>query len=128
VIDLGAAMGEAAAALQAGGVPTWVDPRDVNVPGCWVHLLTAAADVMHADCATLRLRVCLIVPDVGTTDALDLLSVLYADALAVYRPNTGTPAATRTFLLPDSATAYPGLFYDVDLQATTAPPPAPPAA
>lgn len=124
MIDLQASMLEAAGLLQDADVPTWVDPRDVNVPGCWVQLVTAAADTLDVACGTLRVRVCLIAPDVGTLEALGLLSELYAKALTVFRPNTGAPAATRTFLLPDSGTAYPGLFYDVDVQATT-PDPAP---
>ena len=124
MIELDAAMLEIAGLLQAADVPTWLDPRDVNVPGCWLQLVTMDDDTLGVDSSTFRVRVALIVPDVGTTEALGLLSPLYGKARGALRGNVA-PAALRTFLLPDSSTAYPGLFYDVDVQVSPDTTPAP---
>ncbi len=119
------AMQQLAEQLTTAGVPTRLDPRDVNPPGCWLQRVSQADDILAPDCTTLRVRVALIAPDIGAYQALGLLDGMYAAAVTVLDPNVDGTAYDRTFLLPDSSTAYPGTFYDTDVQVTPDPEPEP---
>jgi hypothetical protein len=110
-------MREVADALTAAGVPTSVDPRNVNLPGGWLQRLTLTPDLLCGG-GTLRLRVVLVAPDVGTEQALDILDDLLDAAWKVAQPNTGAGTTDRTILLPDSSTPYPATAYDVDYKIT----------
>jgi len=120
MIDTRAALQQLADALTAGGVPAAVDPRDVNLPGAWVQRVSRFEDLL-GDCATLRVRVMLISPDVGTWDALGHLDAMYDLATAVLPPNTGAPSLDRTVLLPDASTPYPATAIEADVQISPDP-------
>jgi len=111
------AMLEVVDALASAGVSATIDPRNVNLPGVWVQRLTLTPDLLCGG-QTMRLRLVLVAPDVGTEQALDILDDLLDAAYKVAQPNTGTGTTDRTVLLPDSATPYPATYYDVDYQIT----------
>jgi len=109
------ALQQIADALTAGGVPTAIDPRDVNLPGGWIKRLSRLPDLLCGG-ETLTVQLWLISPDLGTWDALGYLDDMYALAAEVLPPNSGSPSADATALLPDSATPYPAMHYDALIQ------------
>lgn len=111
------ALQQLADALTAGGVPTAIDPRNVNLPGGWIKRVSRVPDLLCGG-ETLVVRLWLISPDIGTYDALGYLDDMYDLASVVLLPNTGTPSTDATALLPDSATPYPATFYDSMFQMT----------
>lgn len=121
--DTRGALEQIADALTAGGVNAFVDPRDNALPGVWVQRQALALDVL-GDCATLRVRLLMVSPDLGTWDALAELDALETGCLELIRPNTSAPVTDRgDVLLPDDGTLYPGRWYDVDVQITPEPDP-----
>ena len=111
------ALQQLADALTAGGVPTAIDPRDVNLPGAWIKRLSRHPDLLCGG-ETLRVQLWLIAPDIGTWDALGYLDDMYALAVDILPPNSGDPSTDATALLPDSATPYPATHYDALIQLT----------
>ena len=111
------ALAQLADALTAAGVPCALDPRDVQLPGAWLKRNGLTPDLLCGG-MTMRVRVMLISPDVGTLDALRFLDDLYALAHLVMPSNVPTPATDTTALLPDSATPYPATYFDVDVELT----------
>ena len=125
MFDTRGALEQIADALTAGGVNAFIDPRDNDLPGVWVQRQTLALAVL-GDCATLRIRLLMVAPDIGTYDALAELDALEAGCLELLPPNTSGPTTDRgDVLLPDDVTLFPGRFYDVDLQISAEPDPAP---
>lgn len=118
MISTRAALQDVATALSGAGLDAAIDPRDLTVPGVWVQRVTVTPDLLCAGAYTLRVRMMCVSPDVGTWDALDHLDNLQDAAMALFPANTGAGTTDRTVLLPDSATAYPATFWDVDLQVT----------
>src|SRR5262245_8331180 len=119
------AMQQIADALTAGGVPTAIDPRDVNLPGGWLKRVSRLPDLLCGG-ETLQVQLWLIAPDIGTWDALGYLDDMYALAVDVLPPNSGNPSVDTTALLPDSATPYPATHYDALFQLTPDTPPTTP--
>lgn len=115
------ALQQIADALTAGGVPTAIDPRDVNLPGGWIKRVSRTPDLLCGG-ETLRVQLWLISPDVGTWDALGYLDDMYELAVDVLPPNSGAGSTDSTALLPDSATPYPATYYDALFQMTDDPP------
>lgn len=111
------ALAQIADALTAGGVPTAIDPRDVNLPGGWIKRVSRVPDLLCGG-ETLVVRLWLIAPDIGTWDALAYLDDMYDLAASILLPNTGVASTDATALLPDSPTPYPATFYDSFMQMT----------
>ena len=127
MLDTRAALEQIADALTAGGTPAFVDPRDNDLPGVWVQRAQMLYDVL-CEGATLRVRLLMVSPDIGTYDALGELDALEAACIALVPPNTGGPVTDRgDVLLPDDPTLHQGRWYDVDVQITPDPDPPPPA-
>lgn len=120
MIEVRAALQQLADALTAGGVPAAVDPRDVVLPGALVQYVAWADDLLGA-CITLRVRVVLIAPDVGTWDALGHIDGMRDLAVQVLALNTGSPSLSTTQFLPDSSLPYPAEALESDLQVTPEP-------
>jgi len=66
-------LAEVADTLTAAGVPTAVDPRDVNIPGGWVTVGPIGFDYLSSGVRTIAVDVFLIARDTGTPDSLGAL-------------------------------------------------------
>lgn len=126
MLDSRGALQEIADTLTAAGVPAFVDPRDAVLPGVWVQRALLAYDLLGS-CATLRIRLLMVAPDIGTWDALGELDALEAACVGIMRPNgrAGVLTDRGDVLLPDNPTLYPGRSYDVDVQLEPETEPAP---
>jgi hypothetical protein len=124
--DTRGALQEIADTLTAAGTSAFVDPRDADLPGVWVQRNLMALDLLGS-CATLRIRLLMVSPNVGTWDALGFLDELETACTALMRPNVnaGIVSDRGDVLLPDNPTLYPGRWYDVDVQIEPEPEPAP---
>lgn len=91
-----------AASLTAAGVPTAVDPRNLNPPCAWVTGKTMSSPHFLCGSGLITADVYLIVPDSGTPTALDALDVLLDKALTVVTAE-GDISLSESVALPTGA-------------------------
>lgn len=100
-----------------GGIPTSLEPAQVQVPGAWVSFAQASAETMSG--YALRFNVFLIVGAAESQlQTMDALARLLARALDVVEPEDDSPIIATTVTLPTNpATPLPAYRLVVDVLA-----------
>lgn len=100
-----------------GGLPTSLEPSQVQLPGAWVSFAQASPETMSA--YALRFHVFLIVPAYESQlQTMDALAGLLAKALEVIEPEDDQPITATTVTLPTyPATPMPAYRLVVDVLA-----------
>lgn len=100
-----------------GGIPTSLEPSQVQLPGAWVSFAQASPETMSA--FSLRFNVFLIVPAFDSQlQVMEALAVLLAKALEVIEPEDDQPITATAVTLPTNpATPMPAYRVVVDMLA-----------
>jgi len=105
-------LADLATALSAAGVPTSMDPSDVNTPGGWLSLENLVPATMGGGWR-LETAVYLIVDEKDARRALADLAALLTTTLTVLRPDG--PVVSQGVILPNGPTPLPALRVPVHL-------------
>lgn len=98
--------------LAGAGIPTTLNPGEVNPPGCWVQISDITALTMDEG-YSVRFLLHLAVPEASAIEAWDNLSDLLDKALTVVEPDE--PMRPGGLVLPHTPTqALPSLVLTVD--------------
>jgi hypothetical protein len=104
------------AALAGAGIPTAVDPDQVDVGkrgGAWVRALSMEAATID-DTWEVRYEVYLVAPAVGVLEAWDILSALLDRALTVIDPDEPVKTAVSVTLPHTPTQPLPAFLLVVD--------------
>lgn len=108
-------------ALAGAGIPTTLEPGDVQVPGAWVSVRSMEPLTLD-DAWTVRFHVYLVAPAVGALEAWDHLSKMLDRALTVLSPDEAVNTATSVTLPHTPSQALPAFLLVVDEAVDVNPP------